>query len=220
MTDACQFREYVAAYVLDALEPDESVQLQEHLATCATCLDELAAVAWIPPLLPLVDAAEVERLDGASEEPPSRLLERLIAEIAREARTPRGRRVTAMIGAAALLLGVGGLSTTAGLSSGRQQTSTVSAVDPHTHVHAAVSVSGRSWGTQLGLTLQGAYPNGTCSLIARSDDGRSDTAATWVASPRGTADVPGATSIPAGHLTELDVVTAKGYQLVRIVLHH
>ena len=65
MTDACQFREYVAAYVLDALEPDESVQLQEHLATCATCQDELAAVAWIPPLLPLVDAAEVERLDGA-----------------------------------------------------------------------------------------------------------------------------------------------------------
>lgn len=220
MSDACQFREYVAAYVLDALEPDESAQLQEHLPTCAACQDELAAVGWIPPLLPLVDAAEVERLNGASEEPPPRLLERLMAEITREARTPRGRRVTAMIGAAALLLGVGGLSTAAGLSSGHQQTSTVDAFDPRTHVDAAVSVSGRSWGTQLGLTLRGAYPNGTCSLIAHSDDGRSDTAATWVATSQGTADVPGATSIPARHLTELDVVTATGYQLVRIVLHH
>jgi hypothetical protein len=220
MSDACEFREYVAAYVLDALEPDESAQLREHLATCAICQDELAAVGWIPPLLPLVDAAEVERLDAASEQPPPRLLERLIAEIAREARTPRGRRVTTMIGAAALLLAVGGLSPTAGQSSGHRQTETVSAVDPHTHVHASVSVSGRSWGTQLGLTLRGAYPNGTCSLVAHSDDGRSDTAATWVASPRGTADVPGATSIPAGHLTELDIVTARGYRLVRIVLHH
>jgi Putative zinc-finger len=215
----CDFREYVAAYVLDALEPDESARLQEHLATCAACQEELAAVAWIPPLLPLVDAAEVERLDGASEEPPPRLLERLIAEIAREARTPRGRRVTAMIGAAALLLGAGGLSTTARLSSGHHQTSTIEAVDARTHVRAAVTVSGRSWGTQLGLTLTGAYPNGTCSLVARSDDGRSDTAATWVASAKGTANVPGATSIPAGHLTELDVVTTSGYRLVRIVIH-
>jgi hypothetical protein len=216
----CQFREYVAAYVLDALEPDESVQLQEHLAGCATCQGELAAVAWIPALLPLVDAAEVERLDGVSEDPPPRLLERLTAEIAREARTPRGRRVSTLIGAAALLLGVGGLSAAAGLSSGHQQTSTVKAVDARTHVHAAVTMSGRSWGTQLALTLSGAYPNGTCSLIARSDDGRSDTAATWVASPQGTADVPGATSIPASHLAELDIVTTKGYQLMRIVLHH
>jgi hypothetical protein len=215
----CQFREYVAAYVLDALEPDESTQLREHLAGCATCQGELAAVAWIPPLLPLVDAAEVERLHGVSEEPPPRLLERLTAEIAHEARTPRGRRVATMIGAAALLLGVGGLSAAAGLSSGHQQTSMVKAVDARTHVHAAVTMSGRSWGTQLGLTLSGAYPNGTCSLIARSDDGRSDTAATWVASAQGTADVPGATSIPANHLAELDIVTTKGHQLMRIVLH-
>jgi putative zinc finger protein len=217
---SCQLREYVAAYVLDALEPDEAAMVHEHLDSCAACQDELAAVVWIPPLLPLVDAAEVERLDGTSEEPPPRLLERLIAEIAREARTPRGRRATAMIGAAALLVAVGGLSTAAGLSSGHHRTSTVNAVDPRTHVHATATVSGRSWGTQLGLTLSGAYPNGTCSLIARSDDGRSDTAATWVASPQGSASVPGATSIPAGHLSELDIVTAKGYQLVRIVVHH
>jgi hypothetical protein len=216
----CQLREYVAAYVLDALEPDESAVLQEHLADCAICQEELATVAWIPPLLPLVEADEVEHLADTSEEPPPRLLDRLVAEIAREARTPRGRRVTTMIGAAALLLGVGGLSAAAGLSSGHHETSTVEAVDSHTHVHAAVTISGRSWGTQLGLTLSGAYPNGTCSLIARSNDGRSDTAATWVASPQGTANVPGATSIPTGDLTELDVVTAKGYQLVRIVVHH
>lgn len=217
----CQFREYVAAYVLDALEPDESALLQEHLADCTACQDELSAVAWIPPLLPLVDTAELERLEDSSEEPPPRLLERLIADVAREARTPRGRRVAVMVGAAAVLVGIGGASAAIGLSTDHSPaTATVQAVDPHTHVHATVTVSGQSWGSELGLTLSGAYPNGTCSLVARSDDGRSDTAATWVASPQGTAHVPGATSIPAGHLKELDIVTSTGYQLVRIVMHH
>jgi hypothetical protein len=57
-------------------------------------------------------------------------------------------------------------------------------------------------------------------LVAHADDGRSDTAATWVASPQGTASVPGATAIPADDLTELDVVTPNGHQLVRIVMPH
>src|SRR5262249_31394998 len=195
-------------------------QRRELLLGGDGCKDELAAVGGIPPLLPLVDAAEVERLDGAAETPSPRLLERLIAEIAREARTPPGRRLTALAGAAALLLAVGGLSTAAGPASSHQQTSKGNAVDPRTHVHATGTLARRSWGTEPGLPLSGAYPNGPCPLIARSDDGRRDTAATWVASPQGTANVPGATSIPAGHLTELDVVTAKGYELVRIVLHH
>jgi hypothetical protein len=220
---SCELREYVAAYVLDALEPDEAAMLRAHLTACDVCQAELAAVAWIAPLLPLVDVEDVERLDGPPPEQPSpRLLERLIAEIGREARTPRGRRAAATVGAVALLAAVGTASTVAGGSShsAGPRTSTIEAVDPRTHVQAAVTVAGRKWGTELGLTLSGAYPNGTCSLVVRSDDGRSETAATWVASPKGTANVPGATAIPASHLKELDVVTATGYQLVRIVVTH
>jgi Putative zinc-finger len=220
---SCELREHVAAYVLDALEPDEAAMVREHLSTCDVCQAELTAVSWIPPLLPLVDVEAVERLDRpAAEEPSPRLLDRLMAEIGREARTPRGRRAAATVGAVALLAAVGTASTVAGVTSHNAgpRSSTVKAVDPRTHVQAAVTVSGRSWGTEFGLTLSGAYPNGTCSLVVRSDDGRSETAATWVASPHGSANVPGATAIPASQVRELDVVTGTGYQLVRIVLPH
>jgi hypothetical protein len=220
---SCELREYVAAYVLDALEPDEATMLREHLTTCDVCQAELTTVAWIAPLLPLVEVEEVERLDAPPPaEPSPRLLEQLIADIGREAHTPRGRRAAATVGALALLAVAGTVSTVVGGSghSAGPRPSTVEAVDPSTHVQAAVTVSARNWGTEFGLTLSGAYPSGTCSLVVRSVDGRSETAATWVASPKGTANVPGATAIPASQLRELDVVTATGYQLVRIVLTH
>lgn len=214
--------DYVAAYALDALEPDESARLGQHLDTCTMCQEELANLQWIAGLLPLVDAADVERLDEPQPQPQpqpgparSRATDRLAAEIG----TSRGRRAAAVVGGAALLVAVGTLSTVASTTATARAT-TVNAVDPWTHVHATVTVSGRSWGTEFGLTLSGVYPHGTCSLIARSDNGRTETAATWVASPQGSAAVPGATAIPAGHLTELDVVAASGYQLVRIVVPH
>jgi putative zinc finger protein len=225
----CEMLDYVAAYVLDALEPDESARLQRHLATCDVCRAELANVEWIPKLLPLVELDDLERLEDAAPEPepaapPPALLDRLIADATHEMRGPRGRRTAALVGAAALLLGAGGLAAVNDLQSTgahhAKPPATAEATDPRTHVSAQVTLSGRSWGTQLGLTITGAYPGGTCSLVARSDDGRTDTAATWVASSAGTAHVPGATAIPAGHLRELDVVTLTGYQLVRIVLPH
>lgn len=211
--------DYVAAYALDALEPDESARLRQHLDTCAACQEELSNLEWIAGLLPLVDAAEIEQLAQPQPEPArSRGADRLAAEIG----TPRGRRATALVGGAALLVAIGTLSSVAGgtITTASPRAATVRAVDPHTHVHATVTVAGRSWGTEFGLTLSGVYPNGTCSLIAHSDNGRTETAATWVASPQGSAQVPGATAIPSGHLTELDVVTASGYQLVRIEVPH
>jgi hypothetical protein len=216
----CELRDYVAAYVLAALEPDEAALVQEHLPTCEACQNELTNLGWIPQLLPLVPVQELERFDDALEAPPPALLERLVRAASREVGTPRGRRATALLGAAALLAAVGTLSTVAGPPhhGTRSQTSTVAALDPRTHVSATVEVAPHDWGTQLNLDLKGAYPNGTCWLVAHADDGRTDTAATWVATPQGSASVPGATAIPADHLTELDVVAANGHQLVRIVL--
>jgi anti-sigma-K factor RskA len=43
----------VAAYVLGALEPDEARALQEHIATCAVCRDELVSLQGVADALPL-----------------------------------------------------------------------------------------------------------------------------------------------------------------------
>jgi hypothetical protein len=100
----------------------------------------------------------------------------------------------------------------------RSNSGVVQVVDPATHVRAALAMTDRSWGTQLHLTLAGAYPTGRCSLVAHSRDGQSDTAASWVADTDGAANIVGATAIPANQLSELDVVTDTGELLVRITL--
>jgi hypothetical protein len=123
-------------------------------------------------------------------------------------------------------IGVVTAVTVAGVTAAAVETRTppptvsVQGSDASTHVGAEVRISERAWGSQLQLTVTGAYRAGRCSLIAHSGDGRSDTAATWTATADGTAHVPGATSITAPQLSELDVVTGTGQQLVRLVIAH
>lgn len=226
---SCNTQEYLAAYVLDALEPDETAAVRSHLPTCAACRNEVTELSQVPTLLSLVRAEDLDVTAAEpAEPPPAGMLDRLLAatraERDRDVLPPRHtarrwpRRAAGLAAVAALAGTIGGLT----VPSGRSPTpmTTIRAVDPATHVRATVVLIGRSWGTQLGLTLSRAYPGKTCWLVARADDGRMETAATWVASQRGAADVPGATAIPPDHLTELDVVAANGHALVRITVPH
>jgi len=192
----------LGAYVLDALEPDESDAVQRHLDGCRTCQAELdslvATVSWLT-LLTADDLTHLEQEDAASSRP------------------RRRRRVALAVvsGALAASFAVGAAVVLAGHPTSPGP-AVVRAVDPATHVTAAVSMSPRDSGTQLRLTLTGAYPGGWCSLVAHSRDGRSETTATWVADADGTAVVSAATAIPADQLSELDVVTDQGRVLVNL----
>jgi hypothetical protein len=220
---SCQMESWLGAYVLDALEPDEAASIQAHLVGCRSCRDDVVGLSWIPEVLGRVNIADAEQLDdrsapNSSNRPSSGFLERLIASASRERRDRRRHRYSAAIAGAALLTIGAGVTAAAMAGAKPAQTATVRAVDPKTHVNAVVKVTARSWGTQLQLQLSGAYPGGQCALVAHAEDGRVDTAASWVASDAGTANVPGATAIPADQLAELDVVTADGWQLVRVPL--
>lgn len=216
----CERRTDLGAYLLGALTPDEAASVAEHLTECQACADELQELAWVSDMLLRVPAEQVERLDvgprdqDAAAEPSPAVLQRLLARTRTERRS-RTRRVM-LAAAAAVVIGLGTGATMTTLSP-QSHPSTVTSADPQTHVSATVTVSPRRWGSALALSVHGAYPGGVCSLIAHSRDGRSEVAATWVAAPNGTAEVPGSTAIPADQLTRLDVVSA-GQQLVRIDL--
>jgi hypothetical protein len=213
----CAMREWIGAYVLDALEPGEDDEVRRHIAGCAHCQDEVVSLAWIPALLDTVQLEEVERIDTPFDPRPSRVLDGLLATAAKRSRV---RRAVAVLGlAAALVTGVAVLQHVTTGPAGRP-IAAVRTVDPVSHVAAAVTLRGHSWGTELQLNLDGVAPGERCSLVVHAPDGRRGVAATWTASYRGTADVPGRTSIPATQISELDVVTSSGERLVRLTVPH
>ncbi|MGZ9160857.1 MAG: anti-sigma factor [Candidatus Limnocylindrales bacterium] len=81
MTLTCdQVRDLAAAYVLDALDPDEADAVRDHLATCANPHAEVAELGSIVPLL-LEDVPIIE--------PPDRLKGRIMAAAAADLKTRR-----------------------------------------------------------------------------------------------------------------------------------
>lgn len=216
----CHVEIDLGAYVLHALETEEAEAVSEHLTTCQTCRDEERSLAATAGLMALLRPEDLEHLEA---------LEHFDVHGGRSGtsrsgwrRPPSRRAASAAVGAAALV----GVALTAALVTGvarpdhpaapRSSQAVVQAVDPTTHVHAAVAMERRDSGTKLRLTLTGAYPHGRCSLVARARSGRTDTAATWVADAHGTAWVSGMTAFRADQLTEFDVVTGTGRVLVRI----
>ena len=217
----CIKQTWLGAYVLDALEPDETEEVGRHIAGCAECQDEIVSLAWIPGLLRAVRPEDIDALEAEPSGESAPDLGRLLAATRRRSRRrPVAVAIAGLAAAVAVALSVvtsgGGLPSD---GSGRQ-TLAVHTVDARTQVRAAATLAGRAWGTELHLSLSWVKPGETCSLVARSSDGHTDVAATWVATYRGTASVAGATAIPLDQLRQLDVVTADGHRLARLVVPH
>lgn len=217
---------YLGPYILGGLEPDEEANLCRHLDDCAECRDALDEIAWIPAWLRKVPADELELLiaEDNAQEPASMSSghDGALATIAVE--RARRRRRNRWLAAAVVVIAVVAVGVTVELAhdSGTvPAASTVHSVDQHTRVAASLAIASQGARTGLRLNLAGVAPGEHCSLIARAQDGRTDVAATWVATYRGTADIPATTTIPAARLKEFDVVTADGRVLVRLaVLPH
>jgi Putative zinc-finger len=203
---ACVMDRELGAYVLHALEQDESKAVEHHLTACDECRDEVHDLAYTASLLSLLKPEDVDGLQDTT------------GDMGLRRRIPQ----RALLGVAAVVL-VGSVLTpvaitVAGHVTGHRSAapSVVRMVDPATHVKATVALTRLDVGTRLRLHLTGVPPRGWCSLVARSRDGRSDTAATWLADYGGRADVEGTTAIPADRLSELDVVTDQGQVLVSV----
>lgn len=204
---SCTMCTYLGAYVLDALEPDEAAAVDAHLRACAPCRDEVWSLAGTASHLAVLSLDDVTEMFDPDE--PEPVGER------------RGRAVRLTAGALVVAAAaVGGLAMLADGPGSAGPPAIVRATDAATHVGASITLTAEDRGTRLHLSLRGAYPHGSCYLIAHARDGRTDTAASWVAGKWGAAEVSGRTSIPASQLSEFDVVTKTGRQLVRIAVPH
>ncbi|MFC5822606.1 anti-sigma factor family protein [Nonomuraea insulae] len=91
----------LGVHALGALEPDEALEIDHHLATCDDCGAELAELAGVTSFLGKVSERDVELVAS----PPRQVLDRLLNDRVKRAR--RGRVLMA-VAASAAVVAVGG----------------------------------------------------------------------------------------------------------------
>jgi hypothetical protein len=202
----CVMDDYLGAYALDALDGEEQEAVHAHLATCPQCAEEVECLAGTVSrlaLLTLADVAQALPVPAAGGTDRRRI----------------GRRALAAVAAvAACAANASGVVATHDAGQRPTAGSVVHASGHARDVTATLVVARLDALTTLHLSMHGVYPSGTCYLVAHARDGRTETAAKWVASGWGTARVDATTTIPPAELAEFDVVTASGHRVVRLVM--
>ena len=223
-----EIRHSLGVYVLGAIDPAERAQVDEHLATCADCREELASLAGLPALLRRVPTAEAERLavadpaDPAAAEPSAdEMLPSLLARTAQTRRVRRWRELAAAAAVAVLALGAGAAGATA-LASGSSPSGThaqaaamhtwhtVSGVDSVTGAILTVKYASMPWGTTMTAHVSGIPAGTVCQFVVTDNHGHHFVVGGWRVNYRGSPVwYPASTSLPDASLGSFQV-TAGG----------
>ena len=210
----------LGAYVLGALDDRERDRVDDHVAACDDCREELEALIPVRSYLARTSPEELRALESRAA-PPVALHARLRTAVRAERRRARRRRVAAGAALAAVvaLVFVGWRAAEERPAPAPVASATTAAAGAHTGVRATVAATPRAWGTELRVRLSGAAPGERCRLVARARDGSTEVAGTWWTTYSGSADVTGAAAMPAADLVALDVVTNAGHRLIRVPMN-
>jgi hypothetical protein len=215
--DCEQVRSQLGVYVLGAIGPAERAQVDDHLAVCPWCREELAGLAGLPGLLRRVplDEALQAGTDDAGGPPPGPPLDRLIDRVSR---IRLRRRLTAA--AAAVLVGLASAVTVQVLhtlpTTAPHWSSIITGGSAATGAQAAVRYAAQPWGTELEVRVDG-IPAGThCQLGVVNAQGQDISAGGWIIeSDSEYTWYPASAPWPAARLRGF-VITADGHTLVTI----
>jgi predicted anti-sigma-YlaC factor YlaD len=194
MAGCREIKQALGVYVLGAIDPVERAQVDQHLATCADCREELAGLAGLPAMLRKVPFIEAERLAAAEQEPafaeaPSpEMLPSLVARTANVRRIRRWRGLAAAA-AVALVAVAGGAAVTSALQSsgssppgnpqlaGWHQTA---GAGPAPGAHLTVEYRHEPWGTQMRVNVTGLRSGTVCQFRVTDKAGGKSVVGSWV----------------------------------------
>jgi predicted anti-sigma-YlaC factor YlaD len=211
------YAELDAAYLLDALAPDERADFEAHLAGCADCR---ARVSELGPLLPLLAAADDGDLDEMEGTPlPETLLPALLAA-ARRSRTRRRTLLATLAGVAAASVVAVALTLTSPWSGGPAPGQSMVALRPGP-VSAAAALQSTDWGTEITLTCwyrEGAVvPAGyRYGLAVRGTDGTTYQLGTWQLSPGQQIRFTAGTALDVSQIRAVDITDSSGTSLLEL----
>jgi hypothetical protein len=219
--DCEQVRSQLGVYVLGAIGPAERAQVDDHLAVCPWCREQLAGLAGLPGLLRRVplDEALQAGTDDASGPPPGPPLDRLIDRVSR---IRLRRRLTAAI--AAVVIALAAALTVQVLHTWPASTTAVTA--PHwssviagasaaTGASAAVRYAAQPWGTELEVRVSGIRAGTRCQVGVINAQGQDIDAGGWIIAGSEYTWYPGSAPWPTDKLRGF-VITAGGHTLITI----
>ena len=222
-----QVRPALGVYLLGAIGPADRAVLEQHLAGCADCREELAGLAGLPGRLGSVSAADAVRLAGSLADVPGRAgpadagTRTLLRRAARLRRQRMWRRVAVaaavvLLAAGALVAGLRALHPPAPRPVAASWPETVRGSNPVSGAGAVVRYRARPWGVEIVVQVT-RIPAGTrCELRVVTSAGQQATAASWtVAAYRNGAWYPASAPFAEAGVRHF-IVVAAGRTLVSV----
>jgi hypothetical protein len=196
MAGCREIRQALGVYVLGAIDPAERAQVDEHLATCLECREELASLAGLPAMLRKVPIVEAERLAAQEQDlelagvPSTEMLTSLIARTTNVRRIHRWRSVAAAAAVAIVALGGGvavanALQPPAAPSQPGVAWQQASGSGPVTGAHLTVKYRNEPWGTRMLVNVTGLQPGSVCQLRVMDATGGTSVVGSWKVWPGG-----------------------------------
>ena len=210
----------LGSYVLGALDPGERHAVDEHLASCASCREQLASYAVVPGLLSRLSLPEA--LGGTLLPPPSMLPALLSAvEHARRGRdqqVARWRVATAGLAVAATVAAALVIAAPTRLSAPVADPGDVRplAAAVGSPARGSVAFQRRLWGTEMHLHLQALPAANAYVLYAVDSAGTRSVVARWGRTPSGAAEVPGAAPVTPEAIANVVIATSGGTDLLTL----
>ena len=221
MSGPCSQRDAdLAVLAMGALDEADSLTLLSHIEGCPRCTANLAELRTTVAAL---DMAAPDRLDPVTAPPPG-LDTRVLAAVDREAnRHQRAARITRWAGAAAaavlMLAGVGWVISSRGAAPGEDGTTvafaSVTASEPR--VSGTATVTGRAWGTEVILVVEGTEPGTVYRVWLADGSGQRTPAGTFQGADR-TLKVTVASALPLPQATSIGMTTETIDPLVLVPL--
>jgi predicted anti-sigma-YlaC factor YlaD len=217
MTDS--FEHADAAYVLGALDPQEAVEFQAHLAGCPACRARVDEARETVALLGAADASDFAGPDPAETPMPDTLLPGLL----RRARRERNRRtlITAGLAAAvaACLVALAFLVWPTGDNGSAQPERAAFVALRPSPVTASAQLVDKAWGTEIDLQckyrqeVDESHPYG---LRVIDKSGLAHGAGSWSLVPGKTVTFTGGTAVPRDRIAEVQITRPDGTAILQL----
>lgn len=214
-------RDLLGAYALGVLDPDEITAIDQHVASCPDCRQDLAELVEMKDSLGEVPPEAF--LDGPPEGG-DLLLQRTLRRVRGE-KSRTGRQRTALAAASVVVFAAAALG--GGVLIGRSSVSTVDSqptgvvqlAGSNAQTGAAMTVRvvpAAGW-VRVHAEVTGVAAGTRCQLVVRDRNGVATVAGSWLVSAKGEAEgttVDGAALVPLDQVSSVDVLTLDGQPVV------